>query len=134
MMTCWQTETNKRPSAKQIVSRLREEPIGAKPAETGSDWDPSHTSKFRSTLWEHALKMIDDWVQVSILGLYTDGYGVEFFLCPVRAASDRSRDLNFFLGQFCFTWRDLTKICNAFSIFLDTPTSHNAWRMNDGGH
>ncbi|KAJ7140920.1 kinase-like domain-containing protein [Mycena epipterygia] len=69
MMECWKTEPAERPSADQIVFRLRDRPIGAMPTDAASDWDPWYTSKFRSSLEEHTLFLscgkIDDWLQVS---------------------------------------------------------------------
>ncbi|KAJ7258840.1 hypothetical protein C8J57DRAFT_1018680, partial [Mycena rebaudengoi] len=50
MEECWKADLEARPSAKQIVSRLRDLPICAIPTDTASDWDPSYTSKFRSSL------------------------------------------------------------------------------------
>ncbi|KAJ7839002.1 hypothetical protein B0H14DRAFT_3869860 [Mycena olivaceomarginata] len=55
MEECWKADPEARPSAKQIVSRLRDPPICAVPTDVASDWDPCYTSKFRSSLEEHTL-------------------------------------------------------------------------------
>ncbi|KAJ7824952.1 kinase-like domain-containing protein [Mycena olivaceomarginata] len=55
MQECWGTEPEKRPIAKQIVARLSAPPISAAPTNAASDWEPSYTSKFRSSLQEHTL-------------------------------------------------------------------------------
>ncbi|KAJ6592918.1 kinase-like domain-containing protein, partial [Mycena capillaripes] len=55
MEECWKADPEARPSAKQIVSRLRDPPICAIPTDAASDWDPCYTSKFRSSLEEHTL-------------------------------------------------------------------------------
>jgi hypothetical protein len=69
MMECWKAKPQERPSATEIVSRLRDHPIGAVPSNAALDWDPWHTSKFRSSLQEHTLfGKIDDWLQVSKIG------------------------------------------------------------------
>ncbi|KAJ7466906.1 kinase-like domain-containing protein [Mycena latifolia] len=70
MTECWEADPEQRPSAAQIVFRLRDRPICAFPTDAASDWDPWYTSKFRSSLEEHTLFLscgtIDDWLQVSI--------------------------------------------------------------------
>ncbi|KAJ7121957.1 hypothetical protein C8R43DRAFT_48929 [Mycena crocata] len=67
MTDCWQTEPEQRPSAEEIVFRLRDLPIGAVPTNAASDWDPWYTSKFRSSLEEHTLFLscgkMEDWLQ-----------------------------------------------------------------------
>ncbi|KAF8182998.1 kinase-like domain-containing protein, partial [Mycena galopus ATCC 62051] len=55
MAEWWKAVPEERPSAKQIVSRLRDVPICAIPTDAASDWDPCYTSKFRSSLEEHTL-------------------------------------------------------------------------------
>ncbi|KAJ7815920.1 kinase-like domain-containing protein [Mycena leptocephala] len=55
MEECWKEDPAARPSAKRIVSRLRDHPICAIPTDAASDWDPCYTSKFRSSLEEHTL-------------------------------------------------------------------------------
>jgi hypothetical protein len=74
MLECWEAETQKRPSAAQIVSRLCDPQIGAIPSDAAPDWDPWHTSKFRSSLREHTLfGKIDNWREVSKIGLPPHG-------------------------------------------------------------
>ncbi|KAJ7798019.1 kinase-like domain-containing protein, partial [Mycena leptocephala] len=55
MEECWKRDPEARPSAKRIVSRLRDPPICATPSDAASDWDPCYTSKFRFSLEEHTL-------------------------------------------------------------------------------
>ncbi|KAJ6526934.1 hypothetical protein DFH09DRAFT_164786 [Mycena vulgaris] len=55
MVECWKPEPEQRPSADEIVFRLRDRPIDATPTDAASDWDPWYTSKFRSSLEEHTL-------------------------------------------------------------------------------
>ncbi|KAJ6456478.1 kinase-like domain-containing protein [Mycena sanguinolenta] len=73
MQDCWKADPQQRPSAEQIVFRLRNRPICAVPTNASSDWDPWYTAKFRSSLEEHTLFLscgeIDDWLQVRGLNL-----------------------------------------------------------------
>ncbi|KAJ7213152.1 hypothetical protein GGX14DRAFT_446459 [Mycena pura] len=70
MEDCWQEDPQKRPSAEQIVFRLRDRPINAVPTNAASDWVPWYTSKFRSSLEEHTLFLsgggIELWLQVPV--------------------------------------------------------------------
>ncbi|KAJ6504920.1 kinase-like domain-containing protein, partial [Mycena vulgaris] len=55
MKQCWNTDPEKRPAAKDIVTALRDPPISAVPTEAASDWEPSFTAKFRASLEGHTL-------------------------------------------------------------------------------
>ncbi|KAJ6573539.1 hypothetical protein DFH09DRAFT_1152065 [Mycena vulgaris] len=57
MAECWKADPAQRPSAAIIVLRLRVHPIYAAPTSIASDWDPLYTSKFRSSLEEHTLRL-----------------------------------------------------------------------------
>ncbi|KAF7333009.1 Protein kinase domain-containing protein [Mycena venus] len=47
MEDCWKTDPDARPTAAQIVQRLVDPPIGAKPTKSGMDWDDAFSSRFR---------------------------------------------------------------------------------------
>ncbi|KAJ7865759.1 kinase-like domain-containing protein [Mycena olivaceomarginata] len=67
---------DKRPTAKDIVARLGDRRIGATPTKAAADWDPSYTSRFRSSFQEHTLFLscgkIEDWLQFNHTELGTE--------------------------------------------------------------
>jgi len=76
MKECWDTDPKKRPTAKNIVARLGNRRIGATPTKAAADWDPSYTSRFRSSFQEHTLFLscgkIEDWLQFNHTELGTE--------------------------------------------------------------
>ncbi|KAF7339002.1 hypothetical protein MVEN_01976400 [Mycena venus] len=58
MEECWDTDPEKRPVAKDIVTAFSDPPISAVPTEAASDWEPSYTAKFRASLQDHTLFLL----------------------------------------------------------------------------
>ncbi|KAJ7493809.1 kinase-like domain-containing protein [Mycena latifolia] len=53
LQDCWQQDSNIRPSVDQIIHRLVQPPIEAKPTQSATDWDETSPLKFR--------RQFDDW-------------------------------------------------------------------------
>ncbi|KAJ7057682.1 kinase-like domain-containing protein, partial [Mycena amicta] len=71
MEQCWTEDPNKRPSARQVVSTLRDGRIAAAPTSGRANWDLHYISKFRSALFEEhtlfvACSSVEDWLQVCL--------------------------------------------------------------------
>ncbi|KAJ7267311.1 kinase-like domain-containing protein [Mycena rebaudengoi] len=54
LQDCW-AKAELRPTATQIVQRLTNPPINATALQSGTDWDPTDTSRFRRSLWDRPL-------------------------------------------------------------------------------
>ncbi|KAF7377549.1 Protein kinase domain-containing protein [Mycena sanguinolenta] len=50
LRSCWEEEAEKRPTALEVVERLEDPSIGAKPTPFTADWDEKFTSKFRRSV------------------------------------------------------------------------------------
>ncbi|KAJ7057704.1 kinase-like domain-containing protein [Mycena amicta] len=91
MQQCWSENPKDRPTATEIVFRLRDSPIGAVRTDPSADpdWDPWSTSKFRSSLEEHTLFLscgaMEDWVQF-IRRPPTRSHTTEAFLSARKAS------------------------------------------------
>jgi hypothetical protein len=58
MEECWDTDSEKRPAAKDIVDALSDPPISAVPTEAAFEWEPSYTARFRASLQDHTLFLL----------------------------------------------------------------------------
>ncbi|KAF8145827.1 hypothetical protein K438DRAFT_1871307 [Mycena galopus ATCC 62051] len=68
LQTCWYSQPEERPSARQIVQRLEELSISATAASSTTDWDEKFTSKFRRGLRDKPLVPLATQLEEMLFG------------------------------------------------------------------